>query len=189
MPRASIEQVLRDLEVSVGGPKSVIHSDLHLAQVLRRRVDGKLLFIDFEGEPERAQGERGRTLPPLRDVGSMVRSFAYLRHYAIRDFAASVEGRSASSELGGVRVSRQNAEDQLIAWEQETVKRFTASYVSRSTLYHTLDPAEVARQIRGWAMEKALYELDYELKHRVENFPIPLDGIVALATSSGPGPG
>jgi len=35
--------------------------------------------------------------------------------------------------------------------------------------------------IRGWAMEKALYELEYELKYRVSNFPIPLEGIAALA--------
>src|SRR5207249_2657970 len=82
--RAPIEESLRHLEGHVGGSKSVIHSDLHLAQVLRRRADGLLLFTDFEGEPERGSGERGRKLPPLRDVGSMLRSFAYVRHYVIR---------------------------------------------------------------------------------------------------------
>src|SRR5438132_12024153 len=78
--RAPIEESLRHLEGHAGGAKCVIHSDLHLAQVLRRRADGLLLFIDFEGEPERGSGERGRKLPPLLDAGSMVRSFPDVRH-------------------------------------------------------------------------------------------------------------
>src|SRR5207247_11276637 len=54
--RAPIEESLRHLEGHVGGSKSAIHSELHLAQVLRRRADGLLLFLDFEGERERGSG-------------------------------------------------------------------------------------------------------------------------------------
>jgi predicted trehalose synthase len=51
-------------------------------------------------------------------------------------------------------------------------------------LHHSRDANEAERLIRGWAMEKALYELEYELKHRIENLSIPLDGIAALAMPS-----
>src|SRR5207237_4982966 len=101
--RAPIEESLRHLEGHVGGAKSVIHSDLHLAQVLRGRADGMLLFIDFEGEPERGSGERGRKLPPLRDVGSMVRSFAYVRHYVIRDHAGGISNPTELPEPDDVQ--------------------------------------------------------------------------------------
>lgn len=182
--RASIEATLGYLETNVGGAKSIIHSDLHLAQVLRRRSDGELLFIDFEGEPERPPGERGRKLPPLRDVGTMVRSFAYVRHYAMRDFVGSLATRMPLPEMDSPTVTQQTVMDRLIAWEAEMVSGFTHAYLSHSTLHHDLDRTEAAKLIRGWAMEKALYELDYELKHRIENFPIPVEGIAALTISA-----
>jgi predicted trehalose synthase len=63
------------------------------------------------------------------------------------------------------------------------VERFTMAYLSRSTFHDSLDAMEAKRMIRGWAMEKALYELEYELRHRVANFSIPLDGIATLSRS------
>jgi maltokinase len=75
--------------------------------------------------------------------------------------------------------------DQLAGWEQDMLRRFTGAYLSHSTLHHSADPKEATRLIRGWAMEKALYELEYELKHRVANFPIPLEGIGVLASDPG----
>jgi len=182
--RAPIEESLRHLEGHVGGVKSVIHSDLHLAQVLRRRADGLLLFIDFEGEPERGSGERGRKLPPLRDVGSMVRSFAYIRHYVIRDHAGGVSIPTSPLEREGVQTLQGAVMDRIRRWEQDMLRGFTAAYLSHSTLHHSLDSREADRLIVGWAMEKALYELEYELKHRVANFPIPLEGIATLASRS-----
>jgi len=182
--RAPIEETLRHLEAHVGGVKSVIHSDLHLAQVLRRRADGVLLFIDFEGEPERVLGERGRKLPPLRDVGSMVRSFAYVRNYVIRDLVRDIANSTLPSEPGVLLGPQEAAVDRMRGWEEDMVGRFTGTYLSHSTLHHTRDAKEAGRLIHGWAMEKALYELEYELKHRVANFPIPLEGIAALAGAS-----
>ena len=183
--RAPIEETLRHLEAHVGGVKSVIHSDLHLAQVLRRRTDGALRFIDFEGEPERGIGERGRKLPPLRDVGSMIRSFAYVRHYVIRDLASDVSPPAPPPRAEIFAGSQGAVMDQLGGWEQDMLRRFTGAYLSHSTLHHSADPKEATRLIRGWAMEKALYELEYELKHRVANFPIPLEGIGVLASDPG----
>lgn len=167
--RGAIEATLRGLEENVGGVKSVVHGDLHLAQVLRRHQDGTVLFVDFEGEPGRGPGSRSDKAPGLRDVATMVRSFAYLRHVALRDLGDGTEdGRPGPS-------------DRLNALEQEMVERYTRAYLDRSTLYEGLEVSLVKRLIRSWAMEKALYELDYELRHRPGNFPIPLDGVLSLA--------
>jgi maltose alpha-D-glucosyltransferase / alpha-amylase len=184
--RGAVEATLRGLEQNVGSAKTVVHSDLHLAQVLRRRSGGTLLFIDFEGEPGRAPGSRSEKSPGLRDVATMVRSFAYLRHYALWD----LEGRGAAGhgaspgdsapEPASLRMVR----DRLMGWEQQMVDQYTRAYLERSTLYEELEKPQADRLIRSWAMEKALYELDYELRHRPENFPIPLDGILSLATPS-----
>ena len=179
--RPRIEGALRGLEASVGGVKSVLHSDLHLAQVLRRRSDGALLFVDFEGEPDRTPVERGRKLPPLRDVGSLVRSFAYVRHYVIRDFGSDGSNHDPPLEPTSHPVPAESMSEELTAWEEGMVERFTRAYLTRSALYHDLEAIGARRMIRGWAMEKALYELEYELKYRVSNFPIPLEGIAALA--------
>lgn len=184
--RGAIEATLRSLEENVGGTKSIVHSDLHLAQVLRRHSDGALLFIDFEGEPGRAPGSRSEKSPGLRDVATMVRSLAYLRHYALRDFEGrKVAGDPASPDESSSEIaSTQMVRDRLLTWEQQMVDLFTRAYLERSTLYEGLETSQANRLIRSWAMEKALYELDYELRHRPENFPIPLDGILSLATPS-----
>src|SRR5436309_2768786 len=179
--RPRIEGTLRDLEASVGGLKSVVHSDLHLAQVLRRRSDGELFFVDFEGEPDRTSGERGRKLPPLRDVGSLVRSFAYVRHFVIRDFVRKPSNRGSDPDPTSHLASSEAPLEELTAWEGGMVERFMEAYLTHSALHHNLESRGARRLIRGWAMEKALYELEYELKYRVSNFTIPLDGIAALA--------
>ena len=179
--RPRIEGTLRELEASVGGLKSVVHSDLHLAQVLRRRSDGELFFVDFEGEPDRTSGERGRKLPPLRDVGSLVRSFAYVRHFVIRDFVRKPSNRGSDPDPTSHLASSEAPLEELTAWEGGMVERFMEAYLTHSALYHNLESRGARRLIRGWAMEKALYELEYELKYRVSNFTIPLDGIAALA--------
>lgn len=182
--RKEIEGTLGKLETNVGGTKSVIHSDLHLAQVLRRRSDDRLIFIDFEGEPERALGLRSRKLPPIRDVATMVRSFGYVRHYVMRD-TAGTDGDQIMWPLGLDRfpTDQRSLMEPLTAWEARTVDRFVRAYLDSSTAYHDLEPTEVQGLVNGWAMEKALYELDYELTHRPENFLIPLEGIAALAAS------
>jgi maltose alpha-D-glucosyltransferase/alpha-amylase len=182
--RAPIEETLRHLQANVGGVKSVIHSDLHLAQVLRRRSDAELFFIDFEGEPDRTSGERNRKLPPLRDVGSMVRSFAYVRHYASRNLVRNALNHSRPLDPDALLGPQDARTDRLANWEEEMVERFTMAYLSHSTFHDSLDAIEAKRMIRGWAMEKALYELEYELRHRVANFSIPLDGIATLSRSS-----
>jgi predicted trehalose synthase len=115
----------------------------------------------------------------------MVRSFAYVRHFAIRDLVLDTSNGGPDPEPELPAAPGEVAKDGLIAWEADMAGAFTHAYLSRSTLHHGLDETEARRLIRGWAMEKALYELEYELKHRISNVSIPLDGIADLAASSG----
>jgi trehalose synthase-fused probable maltokinase len=164
--RRDIEDVLASVHASVGTVKSVTHADLHLGQVLLSPRGGALTFIDFEGEPERLPAARSMKLPPLRDVATMIRSFAYVRHTALHNV-----GPGASSEVAA----------RLRSWEDAMVRTYRDRYLGRTTLYPELERETAERVIRGWTMEKALYELRYELKHRPANYAIPLDGVLSLA--------
>jgi len=106
----------------------------------------------------------------------------------MRDFVGAAFSLAAPAfEPDAFPAPQRGVLDRLIAWEGDMVNRFTEAYLSGSALYRGLHRTEIDRLVRGWALEKALYELEYELKHRIENFPIPVDGIAALA-SSGRGP-
>ena len=182
--RDRIESVLLGLERGVGTAKAVTHGDLHLAQVLRTEP-GDLLFLDFEGEPERAPGQRAAKLPPLRDVATMNRSFAYVKHYAWRE-ATKGDGTAAwrFHTRDGWTAEEDAAALRLAAWESAAVERYTRAYLAHSAAYASLESDEALRAIRGWTMEKALYELRYELKHRPQNIFIPLEGVLSLAAES-----
>ena len=141
-----------------------------------------LFFIDFEGEPERSPGQRSLKLPPLRDVATMNRSFSYVKHYAWRT-AVGGDAMSATRllEREGLAGSERSLAERLLAWEAACVERFTSRYLGHTTLYEGLRPDEAHRAIRGWMMEKALYEFRYELKYRPANIFIPLEGITTLS--------
>jgi len=179
--RRDVEEILRGLDAALGTPKSVVHGDLHLGQVLRR-ADGALFFVDFEGEPERPPTQRPEKVPPLRDVATMNRSFSYVKHFAWRE-ATHGDATAATGLLmrEGLPESAQAIARRLLAWEAAATGGFTTAYLSRVPLYEGLPPEDVLRAIRGWMMERALYELRYELKLRPENVFIPLEGIMTLA--------
>ncbi len=186
--RGAIEETLRGLDANVGTAKCVTHGDLHLAQVLRRASDGALLFVDFEGEPERSPGQRSAKLPPLRDVATLGRSFAYVKHYAWRDFVrGDATAATRMLERDGLSGPELAVVRRLSSWEASAAERLWTRYLARSSLYRETAPEEAVRAIRGWMMEKVLYEFRYELKFRPENIFIPLEGIVSLA-GVGPGP-
>ncbi len=180
--RREIEDALAYLHAGVGTVKCVTHGDLHLGQVLFSERDAALTFIDFEGEPDRPPALRSLKLPPLRDVATMARSFAYVRHVAERDqMAFTGPGDGPRSQEGSPVPDVHGFVSQLRSWEASTVRAYRDAYMARTDLYPDLDPELAERLIRGWAMEKALYELRYELMHRPANVPIPLEGILAMA--------
>jgi trehalose synthase-fused probable maltokinase len=133
------------------------HGDYHLGQVLW--ASGEWLVIDFEGEPARPLAERRRKRSPLRDVAGMMRSFAY--------------AASAAPILRGVSVAPD--------WEQRARGEFLAGYME--TVERTLLPPSdeaIQRLLAIFELEKAVYELRYELDNRPDWVAIPVSGIVRL---------
>lgn len=178
--RERIESALAGIDATVGTAKGVTHADLHLAQVLRRG-DGALFFLDFEGEPERGPGERATKHPPLRDIATTNRSFAYVAHYAWRAFTGGEPEVALRLRDPDVPSAWAAQAQRLVTWERDVVEAHMRACLAASSLYHDLLGDEARRAIAGWAMEKALYELRYELKHRPENLFIPLEGALTLA--------
>lgn len=145
------------------GMKIRVHGDYHLGQVLC--VDGDYVILDFEGEPSRPLAERRAKHCPLKDVAGMVRSFDYAAQVALRDRL----GTTADEK------SRQMTE----AWSDAAQRVFVMAYKERlgsSPLLPT-DQAAFMTLLRLYVLDKALYEVDYELNNRPDWVSIPLRGI------------
>jgi maltose alpha-D-glucosyltransferase/alpha-amylase len=148
-----------------GGLKIRNHGDFHLGQVLVTGND--FVIIDFEGEPARSFEERRAKGSPLRDVAGMLRSFNYARWAALRHGAQTVD------EL-------EKLEPAARQWEAATREAFLSGYRqgggSADAPTGWLDPGLLAL----FELEKALYELRYELENRLDWAQVPLQGILAL---------
>jgi len=147
--------------------KTRIHGDYHLGQVLLASND--FVIIDFEGEPARPLEERRRKTSPLRDVAGMLRSFDYARWTALRRVAQSDEEYA-------------RLEPRAYAWATEARAAFLAAYdegTRTSGLYGAF--AEARDLTAVFELERALYELRYEINNRPDWARIPMHGIVALA--------
>jgi maltokinase len=136
-----------------GSPGKAIrtHGDYHLGQTMWAEDDW--VILDFEGEPARSLTERRRKRSPLRDVAGMLRSFAYL---------AIASGGSHD-------------------WEEQARSMFLEGYLE--TVDATLLPsgqAAIDRILSVYELEKAVYELRYELDNRPEWVSIPVAGILRL---------
>jgi maltose alpha-D-glucosyltransferase/alpha-amylase len=145
------------------------HGDYHLGQVLKT-IDG-FVVIDFEGEPARPLEERRAKVCPLKDVAGMLRSFSYAAHMVLVR-----RGRISATEAG-----------LLMEWEAAARKTFLDGYraAARPGQAAFLPAAweEALRVIRVYELDKALYELRYELRNRPDWLSIPLAGIRAVIGS------
>jgi trehalose synthase-fused probable maltokinase len=142
-----------------GSPGKVIrtHGDYHLGQTLWAEDDW--VILDFEGEPARSLTERRRKRSPLRDVAGMLRSFAYVT--------------IAAAMLRGIEAPE--------GWEEQAREQFLAGY------FQTVDPSllpsgqvAIERLLAVYELEKAVYELRYELDNRPDWVRIPVAGIQRL---------
>jgi trehalose synthase-fused probable maltokinase len=130
------------------------HGDLHLGQTLL--AGDAWIVLDFEGEPARSLAERRRKRSPLRDVAGMLRSFAY--------------ATSAAGFLRGCEAPP--------GWEDAARQGFIDGY--QETVDPTIVPAgqeQFEKLLAVFELEKAVYELRYELQMRPDWLPIPVAGI------------
>ena len=147
----------------IGAAGKVIrtHGDYHLGQTMLT-ADRGWVILDFEGEPARSLPERRLKRSPLRDVAGMLRSFSYV---------------AAGSELQRGRVAP-------AGWEERARECFLEGY-RRHVDPGLLPPGEEATRklLAVFEMEKAVYELRYELNNRPDWVPIPVAGIARLLDS------
>jgi maltose alpha-D-glucosyltransferase/alpha-amylase len=146
--------------------KTRFHGDFHLGQLLV--VEHDFIVVDFEGEPFRPMDERRRKHSPLRDVAGMLRSFSY---------AAAIALDEAISDRPADRV---RAAAHMARWERETAAAFLTAYARavRGASSYPSDPVDVARLIDLFVLEKALYEVRYELGSRPDWVRIPIAGLL-----------
>ncbi len=144
-----------------------VHGDYHLGQVLRTTNDFQI--IDFEGEPDRPLAERQQKRPAMKDVAGMVRSF----HYASNAGAVGL--------IDALQDLPQTID--VAAWQQFWFACTASSYLQAySTAVHgqrllPRDPKDAQRLLDVCLLEKAMYELRYELNNRPDWARIPLIGL------------
>jgi maltose alpha-D-glucosyltransferase / alpha-amylase len=150
-------------------PRIRVHGDYHLGQVLYTGHD--FVIIDFEGEPTRSLYERRLKRLALRDVAGMLRSFSYASQAALRTQQPPADGHV---DLGAW------ARFWVDAVSATFLKSYLATAGSASWVPQTPDDLEL--QLTTMLLEKALYELRYELNLRPDWVRIPLRGILDLVT-------
>jgi maltokinase len=155
------ERLASRAQIGAGGKHIRIHGDYHLGQTLA--TPEGWVILDFEGEPARPLSERRMKRSPLRDVASMLRSFAYATS-AVR----LLRGQEPPEDL-----------------ERRMRVRYLEGYFAE------IDPAllpsgdaQVANLLAIFELEKAIYELRYELNNRPDWVSIPVAGIVRLLEQS-----
>jgi maltose alpha-D-glucosyltransferase/alpha-amylase len=154
------------------GMRMRVHGDYHLGQVLYTGND--FYILDFEGEPGREPAQRRRLRSPLADVAGMIRSF----HYA----AFGV----LSMPLSGAQI-RPEDRPELRPWAQvffeSCTRAFLANYVTAAegSPFLSLNAEELRSMLEIHLLEKALYELLYELNNRPPWAELPLRGLLSLA--------
>jgi maltose alpha-D-glucosyltransferase / alpha-amylase len=152
------------------------HGDYHLGQVLYTGKD--FIIIDFEGEPARSVSERRIKRSPLRDVAGMLRSFHYAIYTAWSDPSVGAVVRPED---------RQRLEPAAQLWYQWVSATFLNAYLSAISAGGLLPrtEAELALMLDVYMLDKALYEVVYELNNRPQWVLVPLRGILDLLAGAG----
>jgi maltose alpha-D-glucosyltransferase/alpha-amylase len=145
-----------------------IHGDYHLGQVLRVKTD--FVILDFEGEPARPLAVRRSKQCPLKDVAGMLRSFSYAAYAGLLNYTA----RHPED------LTRLEPWAQL--WERSAAAEFLRAYHEAAPGTDFLPPgnADFRKLLNVFLLDKALYEVLYELNSRPEWVRIPLLGIMLL---------
>jgi maltose alpha-D-glucosyltransferase / alpha-amylase len=152
------------------GMRIRIHGDYHLGQVLYTGSD--FVVIDFEGEPLRSISQRRIKRSPLQDVASMLRSFHYA---AFAQLLAPIGGTVRPADF-------RTLVPWADIWYAQVTARYLTSYLQAARLGGFLPPddSEISAILKLHLLEKAIYELGYELNNRPAWVAIPLAGISKL---------
>jgi maltokinase len=146
------------------GPAFRVHGDFHLGQVMR--TDLGWYVLDFEGEPAKPVEERLLPTSPFKDVTGMIRSFHYASRHALVERAVA----DWADKLPAAR-----------AWEAHNRQAYLEGYLRQPGVAELLpDPTCSPAVMFAYELDKALYELEYELSHRPEWVSIPLDALERL---------
>jgi len=165
-----MQRVERYAQQPPHGFKTRYHGDYHLGQVLLARND--FVIIDFEGEPARTLAERRRKHSPLRDIAGMLRSFDYARHVALQQ---------ASRHEGDLDKLAPAAADWMNRVRTAFLEAYRDEAVAAGLYPDTQDFEGQQPLLELFELEKALYELRYELANRPDWVSVPLNGVTALA--------
>jgi maltose alpha-D-glucosyltransferase/alpha-amylase len=155
------------------GARIRCHGDYHLGQVLYTGKD--FIIIDFEGEPARPLNVRKLKDSPLRDVAGMLRSFHYAAQASSAGLVAGVRPEDAALLAPWSRF-----------WQTWVSVSFLKAYLSVQEIAMILPPSmeDIQLLLDGYILQKALYELGYELNNRPDWIQIPLEGILQIAESA-----
>jgi maltose alpha-D-glucosyltransferase / alpha-amylase len=155
------------------GQRIRIHGDYHLGQVLQVKTD--YMILDFEGEPARPLAERRAKFSPLKDVAGMLRSLSYAAYSGLSNHAARRPEDWKSLEPWAR------------LWEQSMGAEFLRAYRSTAQGAPFLPSSEdVFRKLLAvFLLDKALYEVSYELNNRPTWVRVPLMGILSLPLEAG----
>jgi maltose alpha-D-glucosyltransferase/alpha-amylase len=161
----------------LGVAKTRVHGDYHLGQTLVT-PDGDVVLLDFEGEPARPLEERRQKTSPLKDVAGMLRSFGY--------------ARAATARAGREPLSSEMS-DRLARWEGEARRAFVEAYLAETrpagAAFVPSDDAAFAAAVAAWELDKAVYEVNYELSNRPDWLDLPLSTLVGSIRDARDGPG
>ncbi len=184
--RAEIIQRVRSITtVNSAGQGIRIHGDYHLGQTLHVPAPandaeesgsaiGDFVLIDFEGEPARPIEERRRKQSPLKDVAGMLRSFSGVAFAAI-DRSLGAAGNEPSADHAVLA-------EWAMLWQKAASSAFLSSYRKNIGVNESLLPQSAVTQtlLDVYLLEKALYELLYELENRPTWVHIPINSILTL---------
>ncbi|HEV2316142.1 MAG TPA: maltose alpha-D-glucosyltransferase [Thermoplasmata archaeon] len=161
---------------SLAAVRTRIHGDYHLGQVLWTGKD--MVVIDFEGEPIRSVSDRKIRRSPLRDVAGMLRSFEYAAFAALRQSPSLPEEtpEARRAVLGATRL-----------WVDWVSSEFLRSYRARAAGggFLPTETTDLNFLLEVYLLEKAIYELAYELNNRPDWVEIPILGLAHLLDMKG----
>jgi maltose alpha-D-glucosyltransferase / alpha-amylase len=144
------------------------HGDFHLGQILIVKDD--IFIIDFEGEPRRPLDQRRRKAPAARDVAGLIRSIDYSATAALE--RALKVSTDENGKLGTA----------LGEWRDRAAAAFLAAYrdiMTNADLWPA-DPRAAEQMLNFFLLEKAFYEIEYELAYRPEWLRVPLTGVLRI---------